>query len=276
LEDEMSSVATEKPKPYTLGPAAGGRLPDIGSLFSATMGEFTDHLGDYLMLGLGQMLIVLPVVFALVFFIYFGISLLFVGGFVGSAILGAIVSDSAGDDAGALVASGGGLATAVLGMVAIFALILGVAALLAPVSASVARAVARHQRGEGKMTLQDAFSTVTQDLVPVAVMTTIMVTGTLFGLLFCYLPGIAFGMLLSMAPLLVYLHRQGAMPAFRRALSDVTANFGWYGQFAVIYFVVAMIASYIPLLGPMFMVSLHVRAYRERFGDAEEPVWDLI
>jgi hypothetical protein len=33
-----------------------------------------------------------------------------------------------------------------------------------------------------------------------------------------------------------------------------------------------MVASYVPVLGPIFLSALHVRAYREMFGDGEEPV----
>lgn len=270
----MSSATSEKPKPYTLGRTEGGKFPDFGNLFSATLGEFVDHLGDYVMLGLGQMLIVFPAAFFLIFLLYGGITVLILGGVMGSGALGALVAEGAGDDTGALVMLGGTALTALATIAAFFALILGFAALLAPVGASVTRAIARHQRGEGKLTFQDAFATYTQDLLSVFAIAAILVTGTLVGLCFCYLPGLAFGMLLSMAPPMVYLHRQPAMTAFRVSLRDLTANAGWYLQFAVIYFAVAMIASYVPILGPMFLTSLHVRAYRERFGDADEPLLD--
>ncbi len=268
----MSDAASAaKPKPYTLAPDAGGRYPDLGQLFSATMAEFTDHLSDYVLLGLGHMLVVLPVVFGLIFVLYFGMTVFFLGGFVGSAVLGGIAAQGMGEDFGALVMSGGTLVTAILAIVGALALVVGAAALVAPFSASVNRAVARHQRGGEKMVFQDAFSTLTQDLPSVVVGAVLLVSGTLVGLLFCYLPGIAFSLLLSMAPLLIALHRRRAFEAFGQAFRDMNANPAWHLQFAGVYFVVAMIASYIPILGPMFLVSLHVRAYRMRYGDGVEP-----
>ena len=43
---------------------------------------------------------------------------------------------------------------------------------------------------------------------------------------------------------------------------------------AVVSFALSMVASYVPVLGPAFLMALHVRAYRSMFGDGPEPMLD--
>ena len=41
--------------------------------------------------------------------------------------------------------------------------------------------------------------------------------------------------------------------------------------FALLFMAVSMVATYVPILGPMFISALHLRAHRTMFGDEREP-----
>jgi hypothetical protein len=274
----MSDVpvpAAAPPKPYRLERVKGGKRPELGALFAATMGDFVDNIAGYAMAGIGQMLVVMPVVFLTVFVMYFGLFGVMFVGMIGSGIAGAIVSDSAGDDAGALVSLVGNLVTFAITFAVVFAIIGFISALLAPITASLYREVAAHQRGEGKLELQSAFRQASTDL-PRVIMAVLLVTlATSVGFMFCYIPGFIVSFAAVFAVSLAVLHRQGPMASLRISASQAMAAPAWHIPFWLVVLLAGMVAGNIPVLGPMFLVALHVRAHRELFGDGDEPVLEM-
>jgi hypothetical protein len=258
-------------KPYTLERTAGGRVPDLGQLISATIGDFTDNIGPYAMLGLGQFAVVFPVTLVAIVVIYFGIFAVMFGGLFGTGMLAAVIGRTSDDAAGLVMVLGELLSMTVM-MAFIFGAIGLIAAIVAPISASTTRAIAAHQRGEAKLELSSAFSTATQDVAAVIAVTLLVTTVILGGMMFCYLPGLAAMILLSFAFEMVALHRRGALSAVSSAARSAMGNPSFYLMFGLVYFVIMMVAAYVPIIGPMFGSALHVRAYRELFGDGDEPV----
>ena len=259
-------------KPYRLERVPGGQLPDLGKLFNATLGDVIDNLAGYGLAGLGQFVVMMPVMIVLIFVIYFGIFTFMFGGAMISGVVGALVAQALGDDAGGAATSIGFLGTFGGMFLMIFALIGGVTAILAPLSASLYREIAAHQRGEGKLEFASAFRSAMID-VPSVVITMLLVTGlSLVGMFFCYVPGffVSFGAMLAMG--LVALHRRGPIDAIRLSFSHAMASPGWHVPFWLILLLGGMVAGYVPIIGPMFLMALHVRAHREMFGDGPEPV----
>ncbi len=255
-------------KAYRLETEPGGQLPDMGRLLQATIGDLSDNLAGYILVGLGQMLVVLVASVVLVPALYIGMALIFCFGSMLSGLLSGIVMAITNSDGLAAVFSlFGTLLTFACTFGAMFLLIGGLIALIAPVTGSLNRAVAAHQRGEGKLDFNGAFSTAKEELIPGITVTAITTGIILLGVMMCYIPGIFAMGLLSFAPCLVYLHRRSATQAVSMAVTHAMANPQFYLVFCLAMFGITLIASYIPLLGPAFIVAFHVRAFRMVFGD---------
>ena len=84
-------------------PLPGGETPDPVQLLQDSLKEFTDDLVPYLMAGLGQMVVTIPLTIIMVFVIYFVMFGTLLGGALVGAIAGAVVGEAAGDEAGGLV-----------------------------------------------------------------------------------------------------------------------------------------------------------------------------
>jgi uncharacterized membrane protein len=262
-----------QPQPIRLEPVPGGRLPEVGALFSATMNEFMANLGPYALAGVGLFLVGMMLAFVMIPLIYLAMTGVMVFGLLGSVFLGVGVSELSGsEDAGAFAMMLGYLGSFGLMFTAMFAVIGFMGAVTAPFQASLTRAVAAHQRGEGKLEIGAAFGTATQDLGSVVVVAALYMTAIVIGSMACYLPAFFVMALASMAPTMVYLHREGAGSALTLSTRHAMANLGFYVPLALVLFLSAMISAYVPVIGPMFGVALHVRAYREMFGDGPEPV----
>jgi hypothetical protein len=152
------------------------------------------------------------------------------------------------------------------------ALIMGIIAPLMPTWASLTRAIAAHQRGEKELDFSASFSTATQDIGQVIVAGLIIGAGFAIGTM-------PFLLLLPLLPVFlgftltfVALHRRSGIEAARLNLRHVLANPGPHLTFGLLFFVMVMFSGYIPILGPMFVASFHVRAHRTLYGDGEEPV----
>lgn len=261
-----------KEKPYTLAPVRGGALPEHAKLLSAALQDLMDNLGPYVLASLAQTLIILPIVFVFVFVIYAVIGVGAVVGIGGMVGLASVVSD----DYAGLVLGGGQLLMFLAMFATIFAMAVGLGALLAPLSASLYRAVVKHQRGEGKLEFGSVFTTITENIGSVM---TIHVGLTLMvgiGAMFCYLPGIALAFATAFAAPLVYVHRRTPMEAITIAMNHAKSHLAWHAIWFAMMLVVGIAASYVPILGPAFLLALQVRAYRELFGDGEEPVLDVV
>jgi hypothetical protein len=259
-----------KAKPYKTGPLPGGQLPDVGTLFSETMAEFMDNIGPYAMAGLGQMLVVFPVTFIAIFVMYGVLALGWGGSIVLTGVLSGIAANVS-EELAELVAMFGLLGSMFVPLLLMIPLFVGIIALFAPMSASLYRAMAAHQRGEKQLELGSSFSTMGQGLVSVIVAALIVGTLAMLGAMMCYLPVIAVSILFGFTMGFVALHRVGAMQAARMSMQHALAHLNWYVMFGILSLVLGMVAYYIPVVGPMFAVSFHVRAYRSLFGDGVEP-----
>lgn len=256
-------ATTNKPKTYRVAREDGGALPDVGTLLSATIAEFSDNIGPYALAGLGHFLVLMPVTFVGIIVGYIAMLFAMLGGMTGSAMVGVGV----GGDAGDALAGIGSLASMALSFLALFAVIAAMMAILAPVSASLHRAVAAHQRGEKVLELGSAFGTLTQDIVPVLIVAILYGATIAIGLMLCYLPGLIAMIVFGFAPLLVYIGRKSPVAALSLSASHFMEHMSFYLPFGGLYIVIMMVAGYVPIIGPMFGMALHVRAYREIFGD---------
>ena len=257
-------------------PLPGGEYPDPMQLFQDAWKEFTDDLGPYMLAGLGQLCVVLPVVLVLFFVIYFGVLATLFGGIFVGAIAGVAATETLGSDAGALVFLGSYLGSFVLMFVVIFGLSLLIGALMAPLNASMVRRVAEHQRGGRKLDFTAIFSDVGDNLMGVIGVQLLISTIVFVGILLCYVPGLLAAFMLVYATSLVALHRAAPMTAVRTSLQSFTRNPGFHGMFTLLYFCCSMLAAYVPIVGPMFMLAVHIRAHRTLFGDGPEPVTPLL
>ena len=259
-----------KPKNYSTEPEPGGRLPDVGQLFTETMNEFMDNIGPYVLAGLGLTVVVVPITFLTIFVAY---AVIF-GGIFGISIVGAIAAVAAAEVSEGLA----GFVMLVFQILALvvpfggfFLLIAGMMALLAPLNASLARAVAEQQRGGKKLDFSSTFSSITRDLVKVISVAGMMGLMTTLGALACYVPALGVLFLFGFAISMVALHRMAPVTALKANLAHAMAHLQWHVLFGALYLVVFMVGSYVPVVGSMFVVAFHVRAYRTIFGDGDEP-----
>lgn len=252
---------------------AGGGLPSLGALYGETFQDLTQNIQGYLMVGLALIAVVMPVSFLVGFVGVFVMYAAMGAGIVASVAGGGAIGDATGDrDLGGLVAGVGSIGAIIVGFLVFFALIAVMSALFAPLSASLYRAVAAHQRGETPLTFGGAFSTVKQDIVPTA-MVLLLVTGASFlGVMFCYVGVFVPMVLFSFAFMMVALHRKGALEALRISARHAMARPSEHLVYVLAVFGTSLVAAYIPLLGPMFLIALNVRAYRKMFGDGAEPM----
>lgn len=270
-ESSSAPPATTKPKAYEVGPLPGGSLPDVGKILTDTFAEFGDNLGPYAMAGLGHFMVMMPVAIVIVILGY----VLILGGMFGTFMVGTMFSvmlAEVSEDLGGLGIMLTSVLSVVLPVLLFFGFIGFVGACLAPLHASLVRAVAKHQRGEEQLTLGSAFTHATDNLVSIVLVALATTCISLFLLSMCYLPALAVPVLLPFAGTLVALHRRGAVDGLRTALGHSTGNLSWYVMFGLLTFAGGMVAGYVPVLGAMFMTAFHVRAYRHLFGDAAEPV----
>lgn len=255
-------------KPYRLERIERGSVPEIGKLLGATVGEFIDNIGPYAIAGVAQLCVTVPVVLLSLFVIYGSIFGVLIVGAVGTVIAASAV----GDDAAPLVTVLGELFS-FGGLFVVLSLgITVITAIVAPVQASLVRAVAAQQRGEAKIDFMSCFASVGQDLIPVVVVNLIVAALISVGFLFCYVPGLIAMFACAFAASLVALHRRGAVDAVRLAAQTAFANPGFHIAFFAIIMITSFAAANIPVIGPMFILALQVRASRELFGDGEEPV----
>lgn len=268
METTPSAATVPKPTLYRKEPEPGGVLPELGSLFSETLSEFMDHIGPYLLAGLGFQLVAVP----LTVLVVIGIYMLAMGGTLAAMLVGMILTVFAALISEALGVLVMGMSTVLsyvvlLGVVVIVLVLAG--GILAPMQASLIRAVAAHQRGEQPLDFTASFSTITRDPLPVVTASLLVTLLTLLGLVMCYVPGLVMVALFAFVTHMVALHRTGALESLQLAAAHARAYPGFYVPYMLVYFVLSMVVSYVPIAGPMFAMALHVRAYRRIFGDQE-------
>ncbi len=251
---------------------AGGGIPSIGALFSETLTDVMNNIVGYLMMGLALMAVAIPVgIFASI------VSLIVLYGVMGVGVFaslagGAAMQEATGDeDLGGMVGALGSMGSIAVAFLLFFAFLLFLAAAMAPLSASLYRAIAAHQRGEGTLTFGAAFSTITQDIGATMGTVLLVTICTLVGVMFCYVGAIVPAALFTFALPMVALHRKGALESMRLCAGHAMAHPSEHGLFILAYFGTSLVAGYIPLFGHVFVLALAVRAYRKMFGDGPEP-----
>ncbi|MFT4621377.1 MAG: hypothetical protein ACI8PZ_000029 [Myxococcota bacterium] len=270
--DEFAPATTTPAVPaagFTREPVAGGELPDPFQLLDETLKEFMANLGPYVLAGLGQMVFVFPVVFIAIIGLY---ALMFGGVFGGMAVVGLVAAVLPEDLAGLVVGLGSlALPIGLFGIT--FLVIGGMSVVLMPTAASLARAVARHQRGEDDVLgFTSAFDSATQDVGSVITAGAVVVMLSIMGAMMCYFPAFAVLLFLGFAMNMVALHREGGVAAITTVFAHARQHLPWHGKFTLLYLVLMLVAGNVPIIGPMFAVALHVRAYRRLFGDGDTAV----
>ncbi len=86
------------------------------------------------------------------------------------------------------------------------------------------------------------------------------------------LPAFLVSFLLGFAVTMASVHRMGVFGSLKTVASHAIAHPAWHAKVALLYIVVMMVANNVPVIGAVFGVSFHVRAYRKVFGDGPEPV----
>jgi len=251
----------------------GGGIASIGALFSETLTDVMNNIVGYLMLGLALMAVAVPVgIIASI------ISLIVLYGVMGIGVFasvagGSALEDATGDqDLGGMIGALGSMGSIAFAFLLFVGLLLFLTAAMGPLSASLYRAIAAHQRGEGTLSFGAAFSTITQDIGATMGAVLLVTLCTLVGVLFCYVGALVPAVLFTFALPMVALHRKGAFEALQRCARHAMAHPSDHGLFVLCYFGVSMVAAYIPLLGQVFVLAFAVRAYRKMFGDGPEPV----
>lgn len=262
----------EVPLPYPKHESGGG-IPSLGAVFSETFTDLTENIGGYCMAGLAFVAVVFPVSMVGTLVGMFTLYLVMGLGVVASAAGGSAIGEATGDqDLGGVITAFGGLGSFVLGFIAFFLIVAVMVGVLAPVTASLYRAIAEHQRGGAPLTFGGAFATVGQDVGSTVGAACLLTLASMVGMLFCYVGALVPLVLFCFAFLMVALHRKGALNAMKICAAHAIARPAEHVLFCLAYFATAFIAGNIPVLGHIFMVALSVRAYRKMFGDAAEPV----
>lgn len=252
----------------------GGVLPEPVDLIQDTWAEFADDPGPYILAGLGQLCVLIPVMIVLFMLIYFGIFATVFGGVFVGVFAAALVGEVVGPEAGAITFMLAYIVSFLMMFLVIIGISSAVGAVMAPINASLTRRIAQHQRGQRPLDFTAAFSDTGQDLVKVILFAMTSSAIIFIGIMACYLPGLIAAFLLVYAGTFVYLHRLSPLEAIMASAGHFREHLQFHGMFTLLYFCVAMVASYIPVAGPMFVASLHVRAHRTLFGDGEEPVFE--
>lgn len=251
----------------------GGGIPSISALFAETFTDVTENIQGYLMVALALMAVMIPFSLVLTFVGMFGLYMALGIGVFASILGGAAIGEATGDsDLGGIVTVIGSVGSSVLAFLVFFALILLMAAAMAPLSASLDRAIAAHQRGEAPLTFNAAFATIRQDMMSAFGAVALVSATSLVGVFFCYVGAFVPAFFFSFAFPMVALHRKGAREAMRICATHAMARPMEHFVFMLAFVGTSLVAAYIPLLGPVFTLAFHVRAYRKMFGDGPEPV----
>jgi hypothetical protein len=241
-----------------------GQLPDLGKAFNETLNDFTRDIGPYAIAGLGLIVVTIPISLIMIVVMY---------GFMAAVALGAVGMESASggsDDAAWLpVALGFGSVGGIFLMIALMMVA------MAPLTASLSRAVAQHQRGERRLEFGASFSTFWQDLGPVCGVMALLGLLSCVAAIFCYVPALAVAFFLTHAFTLAALFGTPAIPAVKASVAVVRTSLGWSAKYFGLSLLINMIASNIPVIGPMFTMAFILRVSRELLGDGAQPVLEL-
>jgi hypothetical protein len=249
------------------GRLPGGEVPDVGRILSDTTAEFMADLGPYALAGLGYQLVVVPVVIVMFLGIYLGLTVFIALGLVASLSGAFVVGEIFGPDLGALAAFVLQMIAFAASFLVLGALTLVLAAPLAVVHAGLVRAIAAHQRGDEVLDLGAPFRHMRGGLSSIMVAFALYGGLVLVGAVMCYLPALLVPLFFGFALTLVSLHGRGAVAGFRESLAAMLAHPQQHVALWGLSLVLGLVGAYVPVIGPMFALALHVRAHRTIFGD---------
>lgn len=260
----------------------GGRIPDLSALVQQTVDDVSGNVGPHLLAVVVVTACGLPIGVIAGVILWIGVFGTLLGGAVLELVLmavsalGAVGLESLGVPA---AVAGGGAALVVIASIplpylaAALLAVVGFSALgvvLSPLHAAWQRAVARDQRGEGELDPRAIPGLVGQDIGSVLLCSAVVTTVVTLALVTTG-PGALVPMaLLGAAPPLVSLHRVPWWRALhlsaRYAVRQPRLAIGSQAGFWALSFV----AGAVPLLGPAFLTSLYVRAWRAQLGDGPD------
>lgn len=201
-------------------------------------------------------------------------------GMLGTVALAALLGAFLGDVGAALGTMVGVLVTSVLSIVApllAFFLLISLATLpLAPIQASLWRAVAAHQRGDTTLAVDHTLGTVAERPVASMVVTFLCTLLYLLGLSFCGVGVLVTNFLFGSAPLLVALGGLGPIEALRTSARAALAQPNWHAMWTALGMGLRLASRYVPVLGTAAVMAVEVRVHRERFGDRPAPPLPLL
>jgi hypothetical protein len=239
-------------------PDAG--LPNVTDLASRTWAELQKDFGGFLLAGLAPVILSQIAGVAMIFVIYGGMGL--------GAVPGLIIEDELVMVAGSMFGLFGGT----FGALALLMLV------LAPMHASVFRAVWKYLETGEKLTISSPFSTYTQDLGRVILYQLVALGLGFLGAMMCYLPALVVGAALLFAGPAVYVHGLGVGSAIGLSWRHLLKHPGWHIGFFGISFLMTIGASFVPFIGPMLLTTAHpmfvLLAYRQVFGTGAAPQED--
>jgi hypothetical protein len=242
--------------PSESGPAPE-QMPAGSELLSKTVNKVTSDFVTFLVGGLVPGLVTTFGAIPAVFGVYLLIGL--------GAAPGIVAED---ED---LMMLGGGIAM----VVGTLAIVVGFTALIAPMQASLYRAVWAYLETGEKMTIGSAFSTARQDLARVIVYQFVMLGLIGTGALFCYVPGLFVAAALAFAGPAIYIHRLGIAEAISLSVGHLQRHPTWHFIYFLWSTLVVIVLQYIPFIGGMLLFSVHpyfvLMAYRAIFGTGALP-----
>lgn len=236
---------------------APAKRPNVVDLATRAVSTIGKDPGGYLLAGLP------PALVGLVFGVG-GVLLAYAAFFAG------MVPGVLSDDPGEAAVMGMGL-----GLGLLFPAILAATVLVAPMIASLHRAVWRSLLHGEKLTIGSALSTFGQDLGKVLAFNVLSGVAIFAGVLLCYVPGLIAMALLVFAGPAIYVHRLGVGEAIGLSIRSAQDEPGWHLGFFALSFVIVLVLQYVPIVGMMLYYTAHtlfvLLAYRELYGDGDLP-----
>jgi len=243
-------------------PAEGANeaLPSPVDLVTSTLSIFMDNILPMLMLGLGQLVVGLIAAVVLIpFFLGCVVALS-----VGLGATGGVI-DVLLDGQGQLGAGAGVLSLLVSYIVGIGGLLIVATIITSPFVGSLMRAMDAHLAGEAEATFGGVFETATQQPLKDIASNTLLMVLVVLGLPFCYVGALIPAFFLMWMTLACEVDGLTLSDAIRRSIRAIRERPAWCLGVYALGIVFGMLASYVPILGPVAAILFTLRAYRAIF-----------
>jgi uncharacterized membrane protein len=227
----------------------GGELPNLGAMISELLSDLMGNFGGWLSLGVGNLLMAVVAV------------VLIVPPYLMTVL--PMLNDS---DATLMLP----------GLVLLSVAVVFVSLLQLPLTNGQYRALLRYQRGEAPLGVSAPFGEAATGLGTVFALTLVIGGLSMLAVMACYLPVFLLSAMVGLAFPAVVVHRVGALSAVALSMRHARQYPTWTLGFWAIGFAMVLVGSQIPLVGTMLTtplyIAFHLRAYRQIFGDGDEPV----